>query len=127
MNELKAKLMSRKLWIAVLTAVIASLAEQLGFYDLYTAIIGTVGGSYVIGQGIADHGSQGQWMASSVLVKDKVKSRKFIGTVLSLALLLFGKKIGIDEQTAAVIGGMVSTYNIGQGIADHGNQGAQEI
>lgn len=126
MNELKTKLMSRKLWIAVLTAAIAAFSEQLGLSGVFQAVIAATGGSYVIAQGLADGGSQGQWMAEKTPAQ-KLKSRKLISTLVTIALLVLGKKIGLSEADAIAIGGAVSAFNVGQGIADAGAQGQEEI
>lgn len=49
-----AKLKSRKLWVAVITAAVVALAEQLGLDpDQVTSLL-TVAVAYIAGQGFAD-------------------------------------------------------------------------
>ena len=50
------KLKSRKLWAAVIGAVIVSAGPQLGLTPDITQWIATIVTGYVVGQGIADAG-----------------------------------------------------------------------
>ena len=51
------KLKSRKLWAAVIGAVIVSAGPQLGLTPDITQSIATIVTGYVVGQGIADAGA----------------------------------------------------------------------
>lgn len=53
------KLKSRKLWIAVGTAAIVALLTGIGVSEDVTTKLVALASSYVIGQGIADHGAGG--------------------------------------------------------------------
>jgi len=122
MNEIKQKLTSRKLWVAVITAMFASLAESLGLSGAIQTAIAALGGTYVIGQGIADAGSQGAIFRT---VGEKLKSRKMWVTLIGVAVITLAKQIGIDigDAAALVIAAAGGAYNVGQGIADAGVQG----
>lgn len=52
------KLKSRKLWVAVVTATIVALSQQLGIDPALAEKLVTLAGAYVLGQGIADHGAR---------------------------------------------------------------------
>ena len=52
-----------------------------------------------------------------------VKGYKKMGTFfLSILVALFGKEVGIDEQTIQLIAGVGMSYMVGQGIADSGTK-----
>lgn len=59
---MKAKLTSRKFWITVVTGllVLANQAFELGLDEAAIGQFVTVVAAFVVGQGIADHGSQGK-------------------------------------------------------------------
>lgn len=53
-------------------------------------------------------------------------SKKLITTVAGVAVVLLVNVVGLSEETASQITtaliAVISTYNIGQGIADHGKE-----
>jgi len=57
------------------------------------------------------------------------KSKKFIALVVSLVALVLVKKLGLEveeaQQLGAQIVGVVASYMVGQGIADHGKGAAE--
>lgn len=53
------KLKSRKLWVAVITAALVALGSSIGIDEATITKLVALGSSYILGQGIADHGSQG--------------------------------------------------------------------
>lgn len=58
---MKNKLKSRKFWVTVLGSTLSAVLTQLGLpVEIAGIIIGALGGSYNIGQGIADAGVQGE-------------------------------------------------------------------
>ena len=60
-----AKLQSRKLWAAVLGSALAALGSQLGLTEEQTTQIVAVVVAYVLGQGIADRGAEGNSQGAS--------------------------------------------------------------
>lgn len=55
----------------------------------------------------------------------KFTSRKFISMVIAAVLLFVNGILGnpLSEENIMMIVGVVATYMVSQGIADHGNQG----
>ena len=51
------KLKSRKLWAAVIAAVITTIGDHLGLTPDQLTAINTVIAAYIIGQGVADAGA----------------------------------------------------------------------
>jgi len=59
MMMMKNKLRSRKLWVAVLSAAAVALGRELGLSEATAMQIAGIAAAYILGQGVADHGSQG--------------------------------------------------------------------
>jgi hypothetical protein len=55
----------------------------------------------------------------------KINSRKLLTVVLTAVLTVLNDtlKLGISNEAILTIVGLVAAYVVGQGIADHGNQG----
>lgn len=53
------KFKSRKLWAAIVGAVVVSLGDQLGLAPETVQWVATILTGYIVGQGIADAGAQG--------------------------------------------------------------------
>lgn len=53
------KFKSRKLWVAVISAALVALGEGIGLDANTVLLITGIASSYILGQGIADAGSQG--------------------------------------------------------------------
>lgn len=60
MNTLLKKLKSRKLWVTISTGAIITLGDHLGLDKETITKLAGLAASYVLGQGIADAGSQGK-------------------------------------------------------------------
>ena len=60
------------------------------------------------------------------LVKDLFASKKFIAMLVGIIVTL-GAKIcfDVDQETAAMIAGIVGAYILGQGISDNGKEAAK--
>lgn len=60
---------------------------------------------------------------------DKLKSRKFIVTVLAAILVLLNDKfnLGISQEAIYSAVGMLGLYVVGQGVADAGSQGRKKV
>jgi len=102
MNFLKSLFTSRKVLMTVGT--IAASVVDPGIMETATAI----GGSFVIGQGVADSNGKAQGK------KKKWKSRKFW---LSIAGIAAG---ALFPPIAPVIKLAIPLFNLGQGVADSG-------
>jgi hypothetical protein len=54
----------------------------------------------------------------------KLKSRKFLLTLFGSIFTAAMTQVGLDSETAAaIVAFILGTYNIGQGMADGGEQG----
>jgi hypothetical protein len=55
----------------------------------------------------------------------KFTSRKFLSMVIAIVLLFVNEVLEnpLSEENITMIVGVVATYMVSQGIADHGNQG----
>ena len=55
----------------------------------------------------------------------KINSRKLLMVVLTAVLTVLNDKfkIGISSEAILTVVGLIAAYVLGQGIADHGNQG----
>ena len=55
----------------------------------------------------------------------KINSRKLLTVILTAVLTVLNDKfkLGISDEAILTVVGLVAVYVVGQGIADHGNQG----
>ena len=58
-------------------------------------------------------------------LKGMVASKKAVAMIVGIIMASFGKKMGLDEDALTKIIGVVASYCIGQGIADHGKEAAK--
>lgn len=57
------------------------------------------------------------------VIKQMLKSKKFLAAVSSVLFVLVGTHIGITEQQTMYIVGLAVSYILGQGIADVNKNG----
>ena len=55
----------------------------------------------------------------------KLKSRKFWVAIVTGVITVFAENLGVSPETIQWLVGLAASYLVGQGIADHGNQGNQ--
>ena len=66
-----SKFKSRKLWVTVLLSALTTLAHGIGVSpDIIAVVIGLLGGTYNIGQGLADKGKEASEVQSLLLKRD---------------------------------------------------------
>ncbi len=63
----------------------------------------------------------------SGIVKELFKSKKFLAAIAGAAVVVLNKAIGLEipETDVLKILGVVASYIVGQGIADHGKEKAK--
>lgn len=113
MNNILSKIPNwRELLIAILSAVIIAVGDQIGLSESAKEIVGFLAGSYVTGG-----------MVASINIKKRVEtvkrqllSKKFLFTLVTIVVTTLGQHIGIDPTWAiGILGGLL---NVGTGVAD---------
>mgnify|MGYP003651946408 CR=1 FL=1 len=55
-------------------------------------------------------------------LKSAFGSKKFLATIIGAVVVALGSAFGISEAETTKIAGMICSYVLGQGIADHGKE-----
>ncbi len=63
---------------------------------------------------------------TTVTIPPMLASKKFIATILGLALTIFAPQLELTEEQQLQIAGVVAAYVVGQGLADHGKEAEKE-
>lgn len=59
------------------------------------------------------------------MLTDLFKSKKFTVLIVSIVVYGVGRAFGMENEDAAALVAVVSSYLVGQGIADHGKEAAK--
>ena len=115
MNDILDKIPNfREVILAVITAVVLFLGESLGLTPIAQLIVAIIGGSHVIGQGIANTNPLVRLQDSG----RRLSSKKFRFSILFVALTALGAKTGMNDLAQMAIGVIATMFNVGIGIGD---------
>ena len=107
MNILKADW--REILIGVLSAVLIAIGDQIGLSETAREVVGWLGGSYIGSNAVAKINVRKRLED----VRTQLSSRKFIISLLGIALTTLGSRLGIDLSWAIGILGGVANFGIG--------------
>jgi hypothetical protein len=117
-SETLEKLKSRKLWAAVLGAVIVAVGTQLGLSEQAALEISALIVAYIVGNGLA---------ASNAAGLEKLTSRKMWITVAGVAVVAFAEQIGLAADVTQKLVALLSAYMIGNGLKARAEQAAPVV
>jgi len=53
---------------------------------------------------------------------DAMKSKKLWVLIIGITSIMVGHYLGLDDALLSIIGAAIASYQVGQGIADHGKE-----